>query len=192
MTAAMTGAKALVIGAGGPFGRRVASMLAEAGADVCVASLTTGTADDFQANSIANELWALDRRGRAFVIDASSAEAVEGAVRAAGREIGVLTVLVILADGALFPNFTLPPGVTPESVGTVAVAALGDGECRTIVITATEESAAAAVRAIAGSAGGTVLGLAAHAAAEPEQVASAALRLADPEGAASGTTLSVR
>ncbi|MSQ62083.1 MAG: hypothetical protein EXR43_05865 [Dehalococcoidia bacterium] len=188
----MTGAKTLVIGAGGLFGRRVASMLAEAGADVCVASLTTGTGDDFQANSIANELWALDRRGRAFVIDASSAEAVARVVRAAGREIGVLTALVVLADRALFPDSALPPGVTPESVGAAAVAALSGAECRTIVIAATEEGAAAAVLAIAASAGGTVLGLAAPTAAEPEEVAAAALRLADPEGAVSGTTLSLR
>ena len=191
MTVPVTGAKALVIGAGGLFGRRVASMLAEAGADVCVASLRTETEADFQANSIANELWALGRRGRAYVIDASSSAEVERVVREARREIGGLTILVILADAALFPSSLFPQGVTPEAVGVAAVTALDGAECRTVVIAAGEERATAAVGAIAEGATGAVLGLVAPVGAEPGHVAAAILRLADREGPVSGTILSL-
>ncbi len=97
----LDGAKALVLGGGGPVGRAIAGGLAEAGADVCLASLTQGRDDEFAVNSAANEIWALGRKGRAFVIDATNAAQVRGAVEGAAAELGGLTVLVNNTDRPL-------------------------------------------------------------------------------------------
>lgn len=97
----LQGQRALVFGAAGPVGRAIAVALAEAGADVSVASLSTDRDEDFAINSVANEIWALDRRGAPLVIDALDPKAIVEAVRAASDAMGGLTVLVNNTDRPL-------------------------------------------------------------------------------------------
>jgi NAD(P)-dependent dehydrogenase (short-subunit alcohol dehydrogenase family) len=89
---------ALVIGAGGAIGRAVAVALAEAGADVAVATSTRAQKEEVVANSCANEVWALNRRGFAQAIDAASESDVSALLQRAVSELGRLDVLVNAHD----------------------------------------------------------------------------------------------
>lgn len=89
---------ALVIGASNPLGRAAAVALAEAGADVAVATTTRTQREEVAANSCANEMWALNRKGFAQAIDAADESDVESLVERAVAELGRLDVLVNAQD----------------------------------------------------------------------------------------------
>ncbi len=93
------GKRVLVIGGETELGRAVLIGLAEAGADVAIASLTADTKAEFAINSALNELWALGRKGVALAIDASDSEQVRAAVEQAERELG--TIDLVVAVGAV-------------------------------------------------------------------------------------------
>ncbi len=95
---ALAGKRALVIGASNGIGRAVAVTLAEAGADVSVATTTRSPREKVAANSCANEVWALDRKGFAQAIDAASEEDMEALVQRTVSELGGLDVLVNAQD----------------------------------------------------------------------------------------------
>ncbi len=89
---------ALVVGAGDPLGRASAVALAEAGADVAVASLRAGPQEVVRVNSVANEIWSLGRANTAITLDATDANSVDAAVARASSELGRLDILVNAAD----------------------------------------------------------------------------------------------
>ncbi len=97
----LDGQKALVLGGAGAVGRAIATALAEAGAAVSVASLTKARDEEFALNSVANEIWALDRKGAPLAIDAADPAQVRDAVHAAAEAMGGLTVLVNNTDRPL-------------------------------------------------------------------------------------------
>ncbi len=97
-TFSLRGRTALVIGAGGAIGRAVAVALAEAGADVAVATSTRAQREEVAANSCANEIWALNRRGFAQAIDAASEPDVAALLERAVSELGRLDILVNAHD----------------------------------------------------------------------------------------------
>jgi NAD(P)-dependent dehydrogenase (short-subunit alcohol dehydrogenase family) len=92
--------RVLVVGGETKPGRALAVGLAEAGADVAIASATKSTKAEFAVNSALNELWALGRRGAALAIDASDAGDLRDAVARAERELGAIDLVVVVADGA--------------------------------------------------------------------------------------------
>jgi NAD(P)-dependent dehydrogenase (short-subunit alcohol dehydrogenase family) len=92
------GRRALVVGGETPLGRAVAVGLAEEGADVAIASLSSDTKAEFAINSALNELWALGRRGLALAIDASDAEQLRAAVARAEAELGRLDLAVVVSS----------------------------------------------------------------------------------------------
>ena len=94
----LRGKTALVIGAAGAVGRAAAVALAEAGADVAVATTTRAAKEEVAANSCANEVWALDRKGFAASIDAASEADVQSLVERVAAELGRLDVLVNAHD----------------------------------------------------------------------------------------------
>ena len=93
--------RVLVIGGETELGRAVLIGLAEAGADIAVASLTSDTKAEFAINSALNEVWALGRKGLAVAIDASDAEMLRRGVEQAERELGALDLVVIAGDVAI-------------------------------------------------------------------------------------------
>jgi len=90
--------RVLVIGGETAVGRALAVGLAEAGADVAIASLSKDTQAEFAINSALNELWAVGRRGVALAIDASDAAQVRGAVAHAEAELGGLDAVVVVGE----------------------------------------------------------------------------------------------
>ncbi len=95
-----SGKRVLVVGGETTLGRAVAVGLAEAGADVAIASLTSETPAEFAINSALNELWALGRRGVALAIDAASAGDLVEAMMTAELELGPLDLVVVASEGA--------------------------------------------------------------------------------------------
>ncbi len=89
---------ALVVGAGDPLGRVSAVALAEAGADVAVASLRAGPQEVVRVNSVANEIWSLGRKNAAITLDATDQNSVDAAITRAASELGRLDILVNAAD----------------------------------------------------------------------------------------------
>ena len=94
----LAGKSALVIGASNSLGRAAAVALAEGGADAGVATTTRSQREEVAANSCANEIWALNRRGFARSIDASDEDDIEGVVEHAVSELGSLDILVNAPD----------------------------------------------------------------------------------------------
>ncbi|HXG36990.1 MAG TPA: SDR family NAD(P)-dependent oxidoreductase [Dehalococcoidia bacterium] len=101
MQTVLEGHVALVIGGSSPKGRALAILLAEAGADVAVATLTRDKKEEVLANSCANEVWAIGRRGFAAVIDANEPAEVEALKQRVIQEFGRLDIVVeALPDSA--------------------------------------------------------------------------------------------
>ncbi len=94
----LQGKAALVIGASGALGRAVAVALAEAGANVGVTTTTRSQREEVAANSCANEIWALNRRGFAQMIDAAVEADVQSAMDRTLSELGQIDVLVNAHD----------------------------------------------------------------------------------------------
>ncbi len=94
----LQGKSALVIGASSALGRAAAVALAEAGADVAVATSTRSQREDVLANSCANEIWALGRKGFAQAIDAAEDDDVRSLIQRAVSELGKIDVLVNAQD----------------------------------------------------------------------------------------------
>jgi NAD(P)-dependent dehydrogenase (short-subunit alcohol dehydrogenase family) len=97
----LEGKRYLVIGGETAVGRAVAVGLAEAGADVAIASLTQETKAEFSINSALNELWALGRQGVALVIDASDADELRQAVHQSDRELGRISGAVVVSKAGV-------------------------------------------------------------------------------------------
>ena len=116
---ALAGKRVFVVGGETVLGRAVLIGLAEAGADIAIASLTADTKAEFAINSALNELWALGRKGIALPIDAPDAEQVRSAVERAERELGAIDLVVATGDVASEALdgrelIELPPDADPD------------------------------------------------------------------------------
>jgi len=100
MSAELAGRNALVLGVERPAGRRAAVALAEAGANVAVATLSEETAAEFAANSTANEFWALGRKSIVLTTDGHETTVLE-AVADAAVELGPISILIWHAPHAI-------------------------------------------------------------------------------------------
>ena len=97
----LAGRTALVIGAQRPLGRAIAVALGERGADVAVAGVGRDQREDFRVHSVANELWAMNRRSLAVPIDVRAPSLVEAAVQQVDSEWSRLDILVNAQDRLL-------------------------------------------------------------------------------------------
>jgi len=94
----LRGKAALVIGASNVLGRAAAVVLAEAGADVAVATTTRSKREEVLANSCANEVWALNRRGFAQSVEVTDEADVRALVERTTAELGRIDILVNAPD----------------------------------------------------------------------------------------------
>lgn len=97
----LVGRTALVIGAQRPLGRVIAVALAESGVDVAVAGVSADQPENFRVHSVANELWAMDRRSLAVEVDVRDPTSVEAAVQRVDDEWARLDILVVGQDRLL-------------------------------------------------------------------------------------------
>jgi NAD(P)-dependent dehydrogenase (short-subunit alcohol dehydrogenase family) len=88
------GRVALIAGASHPFTRPIAVAFAERGIDVALSTNLYGESATFAMNSIANELWALDRRHLALPAGVTPADAVQQTA----NELGRLDLLLTLPE----------------------------------------------------------------------------------------------
>ena len=102
MVSDLSGKRVLVLGGETALGQALAVGLAQAGVEVAIASLSSGTKAEFAINSVLNQIWAMNRPGVALVIDAADAAQVREAASRAGRELGRLhlAAAVVLEDEA--------------------------------------------------------------------------------------------
>ena len=145
----LDGQVAVVTGAGKGIGRAIAIGLAEAGADVVLASRTQGDLD-----AVAAEIRKLGRRALPLATDATSAEALERLAAATVAEFGKLTIWVNNAGG--IPDAT-PRYLTrtPEDSFDAQIA---------LNLKAVWLGATVAARHMAGSGGGSIVNISSRAA----------------------------
>ncbi len=101
----LSGRRALVVGCANPAGRAIALALAEAGADVAIASATTDGEEMLEAKRIAREVAALGRRSFAQGWDVTLPTNVQVSLKQLGKEFGRPTILVYAADLPLAKPF---------------------------------------------------------------------------------------
>ena len=90
----LDGRKGLVIGAGTAAGRAIAVALAEAGADVAVASATTDGEEVMAARRARRAVEALGRRSTEYAFDTTLGQNVQVSTRQVSKEMGGLDLLV--------------------------------------------------------------------------------------------------
>ena len=149
----LDGEVAVVTGAGKGIGRAIAIGLAEAGADVVLASRTQGDLD-----AVAAEIRKLGRRALPLATDATSADALERLAAATVAEFGKLTIWVNNAGG--IPDAT-PRYLTrtPEDSFDAQIA---------LNLKAVWLGATVAARHMSGSGGGSIVNISSRAAFGPQ------------------------
>ncbi|MGB8411550.1 MAG: SDR family oxidoreductase [Candidatus Binatus sp.] len=93
------GRRALITGGGRGIGRSMALALADAGAEVAVASRSQGELD-----AVASEIKERGQRGFAVIIDVMSREQIVAGVDEAARKLGGLDILINNAGGVIAEN----------------------------------------------------------------------------------------
>jgi NAD(P)-dependent dehydrogenase (short-subunit alcohol dehydrogenase family) len=98
MTPDSSSLRALIVGAGSPFGAAVASAVAERGADVALLTATADAEEAFAVRRLAKRI--ADGGGRAFAesVDAGNGAAVQVAVRQVAKQLGGIDLLVAAPD----------------------------------------------------------------------------------------------
>ena len=83
-----------IVGTGSARDRAIAVTLAEAGADIAIATEEALAAQEFATASIANEVWAIGREQFSAVLDASDGAAVAAFLREVRQRLGRLDAVV--------------------------------------------------------------------------------------------------
>src|SRR3990170_5220802 len=94
----LSGKRALVVGAATGAGRAIALALAEAGADLALASVTTATEEVLALRKTVREVRELGRTAIEQAVDASSGQGAQVMVRQVAKELGGIDVLVNAPD----------------------------------------------------------------------------------------------
>ena len=94
MAGYLTGKVALVIGEGDDTHRGVVVAMAEAGADVAIAGVTSDLSAEAALHSISNEIWALNRRSAVVTMAADDEASLAGALDNAQQELGSADLVV--------------------------------------------------------------------------------------------------
>jgi len=97
----LAGGKALVVGMGNPAGRAIALALAEAGADVAVASATLDGDEVMEAKGVSKAVAAMGRATMSQGWDVTLPGNIQVGLKQIGKEFGHPTILVFNADAAI-------------------------------------------------------------------------------------------
>jgi meso-butanediol dehydrogenase/(S,S)-butanediol dehydrogenase/diacetyl reductase len=94
MAGYMDGKVAVVFGSGSDAHRGVAVALAQAGADIAIAGVTTDLSAEAALHSISNEIWALGRKSTVVTLTVDDAPSFAAAVDKAKAELGRADLVV--------------------------------------------------------------------------------------------------
>ena len=120
----LTGKVIAIVGTGSARDRVIAVSLAEAGADIAIATEEALPAQEFATASIANEVWAIGREQFSAVLDASDGAAVAAFLREVRHRLGRLDAVVGPA-----PIAARIPEERSDGVAPVArIALVGEGQ----------------------------------------------------------------
>ena len=97
----LSGRRALVIGAGAPVGSAIALALAEAGADVAVATASLAGEEVMAARRVRRRIVALGRRSAEYAFDVTLGQNVQVSTRQVAKELGGLEIVVYAVDARL-------------------------------------------------------------------------------------------
>lgn len=97
----ISGRRALVLGAGGPQARALAAALAQAGADVAVASTSLDGAEVMAVRRVRKQIEALGRRSAEYAFDVTLGANVQVSTRQVSKDLGGLDILVYAVDTPL-------------------------------------------------------------------------------------------
>jgi NAD(P)-dependent dehydrogenase (short-subunit alcohol dehydrogenase family) len=97
----MSGKRALVVGAASGTGRAITLALAEAGADLALASVTTESDEVLALRKTVRQVREMGRTAIEQAIDASSGQGTQVMVRQVAKELGGIDVLVNAPDAFL-------------------------------------------------------------------------------------------
>ena len=95
MGTSLEGRVVAIIGRGSSLDRAVAAALADAGADIAIATQQPVHEQEFSTASIANEIWAIGREQFSHVLDATDAGAVSAFVEEVRRRLGRCDAIVV-------------------------------------------------------------------------------------------------
>ena len=117
MTGTLAGKAVAMIAHGTPLDRAIAVCLAEAGANIAIATEQPMREQEFATASIANEIWAIGREQFSYVLDASSETAVASYGAEATARLGRCDALIVVepraaasAAGLVLPAFVRGAG----------------------------------------------------------------------------------
>ncbi len=118
-----------LICAGNDDDRAIAVALAEAGADLAIATLHPTQREEFATASIANEVWAIGRRQFSYVLDAREAAAVAAFAQLVVGRLGGCDELIVSPSAEdegdeIAGAFTQTPGI---AIPTLILDAPGAG-----------------------------------------------------------------
>ncbi|MCZ2110728.1 MAG: hypothetical protein LC118_14370 [Dehalococcoidia bacterium] len=99
MTTPLANSAAALIAHGSDFDRAIAVALAEAGADVAIATESPEQSQEFATASIANEIWAIGREQFSYVLEAASADEVGAYAREVVARLGRCDALIVVEPG---------------------------------------------------------------------------------------------
>lgn len=134
----LSGKTAAVVGTGSLLHRAVAMALAEAGADVAVATRAPTREQEFAVASIANEIWAIGREQLSYVMDERAVGAVVGLIAVTRGKLGRCDALVVIEATVASAEITGVPTMLVGGTGGGAVElATSDGETAERVVART-------------------------------------------------------
>jgi NAD(P)-dependent dehydrogenase (short-subunit alcohol dehydrogenase family) len=133
----LTGKAVAIIASGDKTDREVAMALAEAGADIAIATLQRDQAQEFATASIANEVWAIGREQISHVLDATNGAAVLAFLDRAALALGGCDAVVVASPGD--PGEAIVAAVTAAFPGPrIAVGFAAEGFARADASTVVE------------------------------------------------------
>jgi len=143
MSESLKGRVVAVIGTGSARDRAIAVALAEAGADIAIATERPVQEQEFATASIANEVWAIGREQFSAVIDASDSVQLSGFLAEVRRRLGRLDAVVGSAEavsgtGGLAIVLRDAPGTVTTGARELVTIGMSDDELARAVLSALE------------------------------------------------------
>jgi len=149
MSAPLANSAAALVAHGSDLDRAIAVALAEAGADVAIATESPGQSQEFATASIANEIWAIGREQFSHVLDAADTAQVEGYAREVVARLGRCDALVVIEPSPSLHLGELHRAFATALAEDVALVVVGPADAPLTTVTAGPNAPAEVVAAIA-------------------------------------------